>query len=45
MNVNLGNLKIGEWRELTQKELQQINEMVADSSKTEEASRDQFKKK
>lgn len=44
MNVNLGNLKIGQWRELTQKEMQGINEMVANSSKTEEASRDKHKK-
>jgi len=45
MNVNLGNLKIGQWRELTQKEMQRINEMVANSSKTEEASHDKLKKK
>ena len=45
MNVHLGNLKIGQWRELTSKELQQINKMVADSSKTEEASHDEHKKK
>ncbi len=45
MNVNLGTLKIGQWRELTEKEMQQINKMVAQSSKTEEASRDKRKKK
>ncbi len=38
MNVNLDALKIGEWRELTEKELSEINTMVASSSKTEEAS-------
>jgi len=45
MNVNLGNLKIGQWRELSQKEMQRINEMLAHSSKTEEASRVDHKKK
>jgi 23S rRNA pseudouridine2604 synthase len=45
MNVALGDLKIGQWRELTDKELLQINKMVAQSSKTEEASRDNQKKK
>lgn len=45
MNVKLGDLAIGKWRELTSKELKQINQMVADSSKTEEASRDSRKKK
>lgn len=38
MNVQLNNLKIGEWRELTEKELYEINLMVEGSSKTEEAS-------
>ncbi len=38
MNVNLGNLKIGEWRELTSKEMHEINILVSSSSKTEEAS-------
>ncbi len=45
MNVDLGNLKIGEWRELTSSELDKINKMVSDSSKTEEASKDIRKKK
>ncbi len=44
MNVSLGNLKYGDWRELTSKELQEINLMVAASSKTEEASVDAKKK-
>lgn len=44
MNVSLGNLKYGDWRELTPKELQEINRMVALSSKTEEASIDTKKK-
>ena len=38
MNVSLYNLKIGEWRELTSKEMEEINRLVATSSKTEEAS-------
>lgn len=45
MNVQLGNLKIGHWRELTGKEMQQINQLVAQSSKTEEASIDLHKNK
>lgn len=40
MNVNLDKLAIGQWRELTEKELTEINTMVASSSKTEEASVD-----
>ena len=38
MNVTLGNLKPGDWRELTEDELKVINKMIATSSKTEEAS-------
>lgn len=38
MNVELGNLKPGDWRELTDEELNLINKMIATSSKTEEAS-------
>ncbi len=45
MNVNLEGIKVGEWRELTEKEMLQINEMISDSSKTEEASKDLHKKK
>lgn len=45
MNVNLDGLKVGEWRELTEKEMLQINKMIADSSKTEEASIDAQKNK
>ena len=41
MNVRLDNLKTGQWRELTPKEIDQILRMVADSSKTEEAARDE----
>jgi 23S rRNA pseudouridine2604 synthase len=36
MNVELGNLKVGEWRYLTKNEIRQINSLVADSSKTAE---------
>jgi 23S rRNA pseudouridine2604 synthase len=45
MNVDLGNLEEGNWRELTNDEMNQINEMVSKSSKTEEASTDKQKKK
>ncbi|MDX1829822.1 MAG: 23S rRNA pseudouridine(2604) synthase RluF [Lutibacter sp.] len=45
MNVNLGKLKVGQWRELSSEELNQINTMIATSSKTEEASKDIRKKK
>jgi 23S rRNA pseudouridine2604 synthase len=44
MNVPLGKLKVGAWRELSHKEVTQIMQMVARSSKTEEASRDPRKK-
>lgn len=39
MNVKLGRLKIGEWRELTKEEMDIILEKVAHSSKTKEASK------
>lgn len=45
MNVNLGNLKPGEWRELSAKEIETIQSLVKSSTKTEEASVDTFKKK
>ena len=45
MNVKLDTLKIGDWREITEKELSEINQMVASSSKTEEASVDTQKAK
>lgn len=45
MNVGLGKLAEGAWRELTDDEMSQINEMISDSSKTEEASKDNQKKK
>ena len=38
MNIRLGGLRPGQWRELTAAEMALINSMVADSSKTEEAS-------
>ncbi|TVZ55675.1 ribosomal large subunit pseudouridine synthase F [Lutibacter sp. Hel_I_33_5] len=38
MNVNLGNLKPGDWRELTEQEIVAINKKIASSVKTEEAS-------
>ncbi|MBW4863480.1 MAG: 23S rRNA pseudouridine(2604) synthase RluF [Paeniclostridium sp.] len=36
MNVNLDDLKIGEWRDLTKKELQGINDLIQKSKKTKE---------
>lgn len=45
MNIKLDALKIGDWRELTEKELSEINTMVASSSNTEEASVDTQKPK
>jgi len=38
MNVRLGKLPLGHWRFLTDEEIVLINKMVADSSKTQEAS-------
>ncbi|WP_339663207.1 23S rRNA pseudouridine(2604) synthase RluF [uncultured Polaribacter sp.] len=38
MNVELGYLQTGDWRELTDDEMKDINKMIAESSKTEEAS-------
>ena len=38
MNITLGKLKAGEWRDLTSKELDEINRLIKTSSKTQEAS-------
>ena len=38
MNVTLDGIGVGEWRYLTKDEMEEINRMVATSSKTEEAS-------
>lgn len=38
MNIELGNLRKGEMRPLTSKELRDLNRMIGDSSMTEEAS-------
>jgi 23S rRNA pseudouridine2604 synthase len=40
MNVHLGKMKIGEWRELNEQEITTLNKLVKHSSKTEEASVD-----
>lgn len=40
MNISLGKLKSGEWRYLSEFEINEINTLVAHSSKTEEASID-----
>ena len=34
MNIELGKLKVGEWRYLSKTEIKEINSLVADSSKT-----------
>jgi 16S rRNA U516 pseudouridylate synthase RsuA-like enzyme len=34
MGVKLGDMRTGEWRDLTQEELDAINNSVVDSSKT-----------
>lgn len=39
MNVNLGDLKIGQWRNITTQELKEINRLILSSIKTEEASK------
>lgn len=39
MNVSLGNLKVGNWRYLSKKELIEINRLTSNSIKTEEASK------
>ena len=39
MNIDLDGLSSGEWRYLTEPEMEQINNMIGTSSKTEEASR------
>lgn len=39
MSVELGNLKSGQWRDLTQAEMDEINQAVAGSSKTASASK------
>ncbi|WP_448567299.1 23S rRNA pseudouridine(2604) synthase RluF [Thalassotalea ganghwensis] len=36
MNVQLGNLKAGQWRDLTEQEMKEINQAVAHSRKTSE---------
>ena len=38
MNVSLGTLKTGDWRELTAPEMKALNGLLVTSSKTEEAS-------
>ncbi|MDC0176754.1 23S rRNA pseudouridine(2604) synthase RluF [Polaribacter sp.] len=45
MNVDLGYLQAGDWRELTEEEMKEINAMISTSSKTQEASRVKEKQK
>lgn len=42
MNVELGSLKIGQWRNLTKEEMKEINEAVAGSSKTSKVNVEQI---
>lgn len=42
MHVRLGNLPVGKWRLLTAQEIEEMNRMIASSSKTEEASVKQY---
>lgn len=42
MHVRLGNLPVGKWRLLTPQEIEEMNRMIASSSKTEEASVKQY---
>ncbi|GAB6169073.1 23S rRNA pseudouridine(2604) synthase RluF [Clostridium carnis] len=37
MNISIGELKIGEWRDLTPKELKKLSELISTSVKTKEA--------
>lgn len=45
MSVELGKLPVGHWRELDADEVTLLNNLVAGSSKTEEASKDRNKRK
>jgi 23S rRNA pseudouridine2604 synthase len=36
MNISLGNLGVGQWRYFTAAEIEKMNEIIADSSKTDE---------
>ena len=38
MNITLGNLPVGKWRHLTKEEIKTINNLVSNSTKTEEGS-------
>lgn len=42
MHVRLGNLPVGKWRLLTTQEIEEMNRMIASSSKTKEASVKQY---
>ena len=37
MNVNLDDLKIGQWRDMTEKELKELNRLISTSVKTKDA--------
>lgn len=40
MNISIDGIKTGEWRDLTEVEMYEINRLIKDSIKTEEASKD-----
>ncbi len=42
MNINLDGIELGQWRYLSESEMRSINELIANSSKTAEASLDKF---
>lgn len=44
MHVKLGKLPVGQWRELTKNEIEALNTTVANSIKTEEASKGQIRR-
>ena len=45
MNVSLGELPVGKWRDLTKEELEKIKELVSSSTKTSKASQIEKKKR
>jgi len=45
MNIKLGDLRVGEWKELKKRDVDYIFKMLGGASKTEEASKDGKKRK
>lgn len=44
MNISLKNLPVGDWRELSKKEMEIVNDMIKNSSATEDASKKSYHK-